>query len=289
MGVCHSPLPKMWSIKDKICLITGATSGIGFQTALQLSRIGAQVIITYRNREKAIETEKLIAAETTRHIDTFYCDLASFQSIRSFASAFTAKYTRLDVLVNNAGIWETDRQLSQDRIELNFATNHLAPFLLTNLLLDTLKNSAPARIVNVSSGSHQKAVINFDDIEMKTGFSSYKAYGQSKLANILFTKHLSEMLKSDNITVNCLHPGVVSTKIFDKLFKIGVLMMKPIMITPEKGAATSVYLATSDEVSDISGKYFAKKKVVNSSPASCNADDAQKLWDLSLEYVGRKG
>jgi retinol dehydrogenase 12 len=276
----------MWDIKNKTCLITGATSGIGFQTALQLARLGAKVIITYRDPKKGVETQKKLDAETGTKTDSFYCDLASFKSIRTFAEEFTAKYTRLDILINNAGIWETNRLLSNDGIELNFATNHLAPFLLTNLLLETIKKSAPSRIINVSSGSHKNATIDFEDLEMKTNFSSYKAYGQSKLANILFTKHLSEMLKFDNVTVNCLHPGVVSTKIFGNLAKIGVIMMKPIMITPEKGAKTSVYLTTSDEVSHTSGKYFAKKKVVISSPASCDMNDAKKLWDLSLKYVG---
>jgi NAD(P)-dependent dehydrogenase (short-subunit alcohol dehydrogenase family) len=280
---------KMWDITDKVCLITGGTSGIGRWTAKELSRLGACVVITYRNEQKALETQKWIAAETGRQVETYYCDLSSFDSIRSFVIEFKTRYTRLDVLINNAGIWETRRKLSKDGIELNFATNHLGPFLLTNLLLETIKKSGPARIINVASGAHQSAKIGFDDIEMKKDFSGYKAYGQSKLANILFTKHLSEMVGGLGITVNCLHPGVVSTNIFKNMGKIGVIMMKPFMITPEKGAQTSVYLATSEDVSNISGKYFSEKKVVNSSAISQDKEAAQKLWDLSSKYVGWKG
>jgi NAD(P)-dependent dehydrogenase (short-subunit alcohol dehydrogenase family) len=278
----------MWDISAKVCLITGGTSGIGRQTAKELCRLGARVVITYRDEQKKLETQKWIEAETGAKIDAFACDLSSFDSIRRFATEFKAHYPNLHVLINNAGIWETHRKLSQDGIELNFATNHLGPFLLTNLLLETIKNSTPARIINVSSGAHQSAGVNFDDIEMKNNFSGYKAYGQSKLANILFTKLLVEKVDRLNITVNCLHPGVVSTNIFKNMGKIGVALMKPFMITPEKGALTSVYLATSEEVCFISGKYFSGKKVVNSSSISQDREVAQKLWDLSTKYVGWK-
>jgi NAD(P)-dependent dehydrogenase (short-subunit alcohol dehydrogenase family) len=277
---------RMWDIKDKICLITGATSGIGRYTALELCRRGARVVITFRDERKALETQKWIETETGKTIHAYYCDLSSFKSIRNFAAEFKTKYQRLDVLINNAGIWETKRKLSKDGIELNFATNHLGPFLLTKLLLDTIKSSSPARIINVASGSHQNASINFDDIEMRKKFSGYKAYGQSKLANILFTKHLSEQLDGQQITVNCLHPGVVATKIFDNLGKIGTAMIKPFMISPEKGAQTSVYLATSDQVSNITGEYFSRKKVVNSSSTSQDKEIARKLWELCIDYVG---
>jgi len=275
----------MWDIKNKICLITGATSGIGMQTAFQLSRLGAQVVITYRDKEKAQETEKWIASETGANIKTFFCDLSSFESIRNFVKEFKTSYKQLDVLINNAGIWGKENKLSRDGIELIFATNHLAPFLLTNLLLDIMGKNDLARIVNVSSGSHKSAIINFDDIELKKQFNGYKAYGQSKLANILFTKLLSEKLSQSNVTVNCLHPGVVSTDIFNQLGKIAVGILKPFMLTPEKGARTSVYLATSDEVSHITGSYFSRKKVVNSSLISNDMEIAHKLWDLSMKYV----
>jgi NAD(P)-dependent dehydrogenase (short-subunit alcohol dehydrogenase family) len=275
----------MWNIKDKICLITGGTSGIGRQTALALARQGAHVVITYRDQAKARATEKYIKARTGVGIDAFYCELSDFGAIRKFADEFTSKYDRLDVLINNAGIWETPRQLSADGIELNFAVNHLAPFLLTNLLLDTLRKSAPARIITVSSNAHKNTGMRFDDIEMREKFNGFMAYSQSKLANILFSKHLAEMLSKDNVTVNCVHPGVVATKIFDNMGKMAAAMARIFMISAAKGAETSVYLATSDEVSHITGKYFDKKKVVNSSPASEDMEAAQRLWNLSLKYV----
>jgi NAD(P)-dependent dehydrogenase (short-subunit alcohol dehydrogenase family) len=251
-----------------------------------LCRKGAEVVITYRDEQKAIETQKWIASETGNNITTFVCDMSSFESIRNFAAEFQTKYQQLDVLINNAGIWETTRKLSKDGIELNFATNYLGPFLLTNLLLDMIKNSAPARIINVASGAHKNAKIDFEDIEMKKNFSGYRAYGQSKLANILFSTSLSAMLAGRQVSVNCLHPGVVSTNIFKNMNKIGLGMMKPFMITPQIGSQTSVYLAASDHLSNITGKYFSRKKVVNSSSTSTDEEVAKKLWDLSLKYVG---
>jgi NAD(P)-dependent dehydrogenase (short-subunit alcohol dehydrogenase family) len=276
----------MWNIEGKICLITGGTSGIGQQTALALARQGARVVITYRDKGKAIETGNNIVAKTGAVIDIFYCELSDFASIRKFAAEFISKYERLDVLINNAGIWETPRKLSADGIELNFAVNHLAPFLLTNLLLNMLRNSAPARIIIVSSNAHKNTDIRFDDIEMRDKFNGFMAYSQSKLANVLFSIHLAEMLKQEDVTVNCVHPGVVATKIFDNIGKMAASMARVFMISPQKGAETTVYLATSDEVSNITGKYFDKKKVVISSPASQDIEAAKKLWDLSLKYVG---
>jgi NAD(P)-dependent dehydrogenase (short-subunit alcohol dehydrogenase family) len=276
----------MWDIKDKICLVTGATSGIGRNTALELARKGGRVVITYRDEKKARYTQKWIAAETGKTIEVLFCDLSSFESICGFVSNFKSRYNQLHVLINNAGVLENTRKLSKDGIELNFAINHLGPFLLTNLLLDTIKGSAPARIINVASGAHKNAGINFDDIEMKKNFSGFKAYGQSKLANILFTNRLSTMLAGRHVSVNCLHPGIVTTDIFKNMDKIGVVMMKPFMIKPDKGAQTSVYLATSDQVSNISGKYFSRKKIVNSSSTSMDREIAKKLWELSANYVG---
>ncbi len=274
----------MWNIKNKLCLITGATSGIGLQTALELSRRGAQVVITFRNEEKAQETERLFKEHKLQHFERYYCDLSSFDSIRSFTNEFKSKHEKLDVLINNAGIWETERKLSVDGIELNIATNHLGPFLLTNLLLDILAN--PSRIINVSSSAHRTAQIFFDDIELKNNFSGYQAYGQSKLANILFTKQLAIKLMKLGITSNCLHPGVVNTNIFNKMGKIPIAMMRPIMINPIKGSETSVYLATSMGLNETTGRYFDKKKIVISSPASCDLVAAEKLWNLSCKYVG---
>jgi NAD(P)-dependent dehydrogenase (short-subunit alcohol dehydrogenase family) len=278
----------IWKIKNKLCLITGGTSGIGRETALELARRGARVVITYRNEKKADETENWIAWQTEAHIESMYCDLSSFRSIRSFVREFKAKYAHLDVLINNAGIWEPKRKLSVDGIELNFATNYLGPFLLTNLLLDTLHHESQARIINLSSATHKNSAINFDDIEMKNNFNGFRAYAQSKLANILFTKLLAEKLRDEDkdITVNCVHPGVVATHIFDRAGKLAAGMAKMFMLSPAKGAETSVFLATSDFVSITSGKYFTKKVAADSSPASCDMDAAKRLWELSEKYVG---
>lgn len=276
----------MWEIKNKLVLITGATSGIGKQTALELARQGARVAITYRNKQKAKETELFIKDQTGAVISSFYCDLSSFKSIRDFVAEFKDNYPHLDVLINNAGIWDPKFKLNPDGVELNFATNHLAPFLLTNLLLDSLKKSSQSRIINVTSAAHKNFKLNFDDIELKNNFNGFKAYCQSKLCNILFTVMLADTLRNTNITVNCVHPGVVATSIFDKMGKLAAGTVKMFMLSPAQGAETSVYLATSGEVSEITGKYFTKKKVVNSSPDSQNMEFARRLWDLSSKYVG---
>ncbi|MCK9612550.1 MAG: SDR family NAD(P)-dependent oxidoreductase [Bacteroidales bacterium] len=278
----------MWDIKDKICLITGATSGIGKATALALAKKNAHIIITYRNETIANELKDLIFAITGRKIKMYYCDFSSFVSIRKCAEQILSQHEQINVLINNAGIWESKRKLSEDKIELNFAVNYLAPFLFTNLLLDIIKKSAPARIINVSSGAHRKAEIHFKDLEFSRDFSGYKAYGQSKLANILFTKMLSEKLSGIGVTVNCVHPGVVSTGIFKNMNRIAIAILKPFLFSPEKGAETSVYLASSDDVSHISGKYFSKKKVVLSSAESNDMKKAEKLWEISSEYTGLK-
>ena len=276
----------MWKINDKTCLITGATSGIGKQTAIALARQGAKVIFTYRNEEKALETQKFITAETGTKSEMYYCDFSSLNSIRSFAEKFKAEHQQLDVLINNAGIWEPKRMLSADGIEMNFATNHLAPFLLTNLLLDLLVASNPARIINVASGAHKNVEINFDDLEMKQNFGGFKAYSQSKLGNVLFTKSLARKLANKNVMVYCLHPGVVSTNIFNNMGKFAASLMKLFLISPEKGAQTSIYLATVNEINSPSGSYFSRKKVVSSSRFSNSKEIADKLWDVSSKYVG---
>ncbi len=276
----------MWKICEKTCLITGATSGIGKQTALALTRQGAKVIFTYRNEKKAIETQKFIESETGTKPEMYYCDLSSFDSIRSFTEQFKSKHQRLDVLINNAGIWEPHRTLSVDGIEMNFATNHLSPFLLTNLLLDLLIKSNPARIINVASGAHKNVEIKFDDIEMKQNFRGFKSYSQSKLGNVLFTKSLAWKLAEKNVSVYCLHPGVVSTDIFKNMGKFSAGIMKLFLISPEKGAQTSIYLATANEINSPSGSYFFRKKVVSSSRISNNKEIADRLWDVSSKYIG---
>jgi len=272
-------------LKDKIVLITGATSGIGNETAKGLAALGATVVFTTRDDNKGKLTKDEIIKQTgNKNIDVIHCDLASFESIRSCVKEFKSKYKNLHVLINNAGTWDFKRRESKDKIENIFATNYLAPFLLTNLLLDILQKSSPARIINLTSGLHG-GTINFDDIESKKSFSGFKAYSQSKLAIILFTRILAKKLEGKGVTVNCVNPGMTRTNLGRDagiVYRAGFKLMSK---APKKGAETSIYLASSDEVKNISGEYFVKKKVRRSSEESYDLEMAKKLWDLSVKYV----
>ena len=278
----------MWKIKDKTCLITGVTSGIGLQTAIALSEMGAKVVGTFRDERKVELAKKTILRNTRQSIDFLHCDLASFDSIRTFVGDFNSKYDTLNVLINNAGIWETEKTLCKDGFEQTFAVNYLAPFLLTNLLAEKMIKSSPARIINVSSQIYSNGKINFEDLEFSEKYNGYKAYAQSKLAIMYFNQLLSEKLKPCGITVNSLHPGVVSTGIFKKMNNFAVTLMKPFLISPEKGARTSVYLATSDEVSEISGQYFVKCKSKNNLHLHDFENISRHLWQISEHYVNQK-
>ena len=273
-------------LKNKICIITGATSGIGKATATYLAKEGMQLIWPVRNLEKGEKVKKEISDATgNNNIRLMLCDLESLDSVRNFAGVFKKEFSQLDLLINNAGVWFSKREVTKDGYEKNFAINHLSHFLLTMLLLDTLKSSGNARIISLSSDAHRFTDMNFDDLQSEKSYNNFKAYGQSKLANILFVKKLSELLKGSGVIVNCLHPGVVATHLFDKMggFMKGVFGM--MMISPEKGAATSIYLATSDEVKEVSGEYFKKKKITKSLAASYNKESAEKLWNISLKLV----
>lgn len=281
-------------MKDTICLITGGNAGIGKATATGLAKKGAAVIIVARNENKAKAAVEAIRKESgNEKVSYLLADLSSQKSIRNLAIEYKAKYDRLDVLINNAGVFYSDFQLTEDNVELQFAINHLAPFLLTNLLLDVLKKSAPSRIITVSSRSHFRGKINFEDVNHSKNYEGYlKAYGQSKLANVLFTYELDRRLKGTGVTVNCLHPGVVNTSISlsnsNFTGKLFWLFSRPFMLTPEGGAKTSIYLASSPEVNGISGKYFDKCKAKRSSDISYDENVAGKLWRLSEEMVGLK-
>jgi NAD(P)-dependent dehydrogenase (short-subunit alcohol dehydrogenase family) len=270
----------------KICLVTGATSGIGKSTATALAALGAKVILIARNKEKA---ESVIQQMKSEHQDIsvqyLMADFSDLQEVRDLALAFKEKFTHLDVLVNNAGAFFNTRQMTPYEVERTFLINHLAPFLLTNLLLDTIKASLSARIVNVSSDAHQMADLDFDDLGLKRGFSGIKAYGRSKLANILFTYELARRLADTNVTANALHPGHVATDIWRTSFSILGPVIKWVLslvaLSPEEGADNSIYLATSPEVDGVSGKYFVKREPTKSSPASYDEKNAQKLWEVS--------
>ncbi len=273
----------------RVCIITGGTSGIGKATALGLAKLNVTLVIVGKDKkrgESALEDIRLRSGN--KDVNLMLADFSSQQSIRQLAQDFKSNYKGLDVLVNNVGVFMLRRSLTVDGIEKTFAINHLAPFLLTNLLLDLLKSSAPSRIVNVASASHYGAKIHFEDIQGERRYNLFGAYGQSKLANVLFTYELASRLRSTGVTVNCLHPGFVRTSLgrdngpLFPFFKIaGIFASKP-----EKGALTVVYLASSPEVSGVTGKYFTKRKEVRSSEESYNIETAKRLWQLSEELTG---
>ena len=276
---------------QKLILVTGGTSGIGKETIKKLALTGATVIFTARDVEKGEETKKEIIKETgNNNIDYLICDLASFISIRECAEEFIKRYQRLDVLINNAGVLSQEKQGSTDGIELNFAVNYLAPFLLTNLLLPLLKRNVPSRVINVSSSMHKEGEINFEDLESKKSFDKYKAYAQSKLALILFTKKLAKDINGSGVTVNALHPGVVGTEMtmqnVRKMNPIAAFIYKRTLLTTAQGAETSVYLATSPDVANVSGEYFVNKKIAHASPLASDIAVADKLWGISTKMVG---
>ena len=270
-------------MEDKICIITGANSGIGKATALGLAKMSATVVMLCRNKESGEVAQKLIISETgNKKVDLLLCDLSSQDQIRNFVSEFKQKYQNLHVLINNAGVMASKRKLSVDGFEMNFAVNHLAPFLLTNLLLDVLKKSAPSRIINVSSGAHKMAKIDFDDLQCENKkHRLMRVYGVSKLALMLFSYELSRKLDGTGVTINTVHPGVANTNLGRDMSKIGRGFGKLFFKSPEKGAETSLYLASSPEVEGITGKYYIKKQQKESSKESYNEDNAKRLWEIS--------
>lgn len=272
-------------------MVTGATSGIGEATARALAQMGATVIVVGRNPVRGVAAlERIRSAFGNAAIELMLADLSSLQGIRQLAEQYKQKHQRLHVLVNNAGAFFTTRQHSADGIELTFALNHLNYFLLTNLLLDPLNANAPARIVNVGASAHQFARrVNFDDLQGQRKYSSWGAYGQSKLCNLLFTYEMARRLNGTGVTVNALHPGVVATNFGMSgggLMPLFNRLMSVAMLRPEQSAQTVVYLATSPEVEGISGKYFMKQKGVRSSKASYDQSAANRLWQVSAEMCG---
>ena len=283
----------MNNMKDKTVLITGANSGIGYITTREIAKMGAKVVMLCRSEQRGRDALAKAKQESgSDDIHLLLCDLSSQADIRRAMEQFKLTYDRLDVLVNNAGAIFTKRQESVDGIEMTFAINHLGYYLPTLLLLDMLKESAPARIVNVSSGAHETGKFNFDDYNREQNFSSFAAYGESKMANILFTKELARRLEGTGVTVNALHPGFVATNFAKNtglLGKLAMTFIAPIVgISPEKGAQTSIYLATSPEVDGVTGEYFAKSKVKKTHAFAQNVEAQKRLWALSEELTGVK-
>ncbi len=279
----HQPM------QGKVCMVTGATAGIGKETARALAQQGAHAILVGRNPEKCAATVTAIQAQTgNQAVEAMVADLSSQAEIRQLADQFKREHQRLDVLVNNAGAIFLWRKESVDGLEMTFALNHIGYFLLTNLLLDTIKASAPARIVNVSSAAHRGNRLDFDDLQ-NTRRYGYDVYGQSKLANLHFTYELARRLEGTGVTVNALHPGFVASD-FAANNGWPVRLFKPLInlmaIPIDKGAETSIYLASSPEVEGITGQYFVERKATRSSEASYDAEAARKLWEVSAALTG---
>ncbi|WP_165224254.1 SDR family oxidoreductase [Aquisphaera insulae] len=280
-------------MQGKVCVVTGASAGIGFITARELVRQGARVIGVGRSPERCEAAARRIREETgSRAIEYLIADLSSQADIRRLASEIRAKVPRLDVLVNNAGGIFLTRQTTVDGLELTFALNHLAYFLLTNLLLDHLKANAPARIVCVASAAHRGVRLEFDDLNGEKRYSPWRAYQRSKLANLLFVRELARRLDSSGVTVNALHPGYVKTEIFRADGIRGWILRRAaelFAITPERGAETSIYLAVSPDVEGVSGKYFDRKRPIETSSAARDDEAAKRLWHVSEELTSASG
>lgn len=273
-------------MEGKVCLVTGATAGIGEATTLILARRGATVVGIGRNPAKNENSTKMIREETSNTaVEYLLADLSSQKDIRAVAQQFQSKYDRLDVLVNNAGATFAQRQESVDGIEMTFALNHLGYFLLTNLLLDILEASAPARIINVSSSLHKLGKIKFDDIPFNKGYSRAKAYQRSKLANIVFTYEIARRINNQKVTVNAMNPGLVATNVGNSAGgsaeKLKGLVDKIAGMTPEEGAQTIIYMATSPELTGVNGRYFVKEKSIPSSKKSYDLELGSQLWTVS--------
>lgn len=282
-------------LEDKHCLITGSTSGIGKQIAVGLANTKASVIIVGRDKVKCESTLEEIRKNVSTDIDKnrisyLVADLSSQASIHQLANKFLASHESLDVLVNNAGVFLPRRLTTVDGIEYTFAVNHLAPFLLTNLLFKKIKARTPSRIITTSSVAHRGANINFDDLQFeRRHYNGFKVYSQSKLANILFTKELSRRSRGSGVTTNCFHPGGVRTNLVQSgpwYYRLVWTIVSPFLISPERGADTAIYLASSSEVEGKSGKYFAKRKEVKVSGMANDQDAAVRLWRLSEELTG---
>jgi retinol dehydrogenase-12 len=277
-------------MQGKICLITGATSGIGFVTAQALAHQGATVVLVGRNPERAAAAVSSIQQATGNpHVACLMADLSVQDQVRQLAVEFQRRFARLDVLLNNAGAFFSRRSLSVDGLEMTLALNHLAYFLLTHLLLDTLNATPAARIVNVASDAHRNAQFDFTDPQGRQNYRGWRAYSQSKLANLLFTYELARRLATTDTTANAVHPGFVATRFGHNnrgLVGLFVWLAQFTALSPEQGAETLIHLATSPDAARVTGMYFVKKQPVGSSTASYDATAAQRLWQLSAELTG---
>jgi NAD(P)-dependent dehydrogenase (short-subunit alcohol dehydrogenase family) len=277
------------SSAPRVAVVTGASSGIGLHTALGLARAGMRVVVAGRDGARTEAARRVVTERSgSDRVDIAIADFSRLAEVRRLAAEILAGHNRLDVLINNAGLFSPHYRLSPDGFELTFAVNHLAPFLLTNLLLDRLKASAPARIVTVASEAHRRNRIGADDLTRPRDWTMMRAYGRSKLCNILFTRELALQLDPGEVVATCLHPGMVATAIGRRggLVELGWRVLKPFMISPEKGAETPVFLATVPDPTPFHGSYVVRKTVANPDPAALDGGLARRLWDESARLVG---
>jgi retinol dehydrogenase 12 len=285
------PTREIWNVRHKTCIVTGASSGIGKAAALELARLGAHVVLVCRDPQRGEQARREIATATgNAQVELRLVDLSAQADIRRLADDFLATTHPLHVLLNNAGLMMTERVESVDGIEMTLAVNHLAAFLLTNLLLARLIASAPARIVTVASHAHRYAYghMNFADLQSGQRYAGMRVYGQSKLANILFTRELARRLAGTNVTANCLHPGTVATRFGQNnrgVMRWGTKLIAPFVRTAAKGAETAVYLCASPDVDGMTGQYFYNKRPGRLNDAAQNDGDARRLWDVSAQMV----
>ncbi len=276
-------------IKEKICMITGANSGIGKATAKELAKKGFKIVMVCRDRIRGeIARNEIIEDSGNNHVDLMIADLASLNSVRNCVLEFDRKYENLHILINNAGTFNYKRKITSDGYESTFAVDYLAHFLLTNLLLVKIKKSAPARIINVSSNIHKYFKINFEDLMSEKKYVSQKAYSNAKFALVLFTYELAAQLKDMRVTVNALHPGHAKTQMTEptkKIWRFFLKLLSPMYRTPENAAQTSIYLASSPELENITGKYFKDCKEVKSHKLTYDKALQKTLWDMSIEFV----
>jgi NAD(P)-dependent dehydrogenase (short-subunit alcohol dehydrogenase family) len=273
-------------MEGRVCVITGATAGIGQAAATELARRGASVVLVARSAERAERTRReVVCAAGHERVGVVRADLAVQAQVRAAAAQILERWPAVHVLINNAGAYTRTRRETPDGIEMQWAVNHLAPFLLTSLLLDRLRASAPARVVTLSSGAHRGAELRLDDVEMRGGYNGLRQYANTKLANVLFTRELARRVPPAQVTANAMHPGVVGTEL---LFGgwAPLRLLKPFMRTPEQGARTTVYLASSPDVAAVTGEYFRDERPSRVSPAALDDAAARRLWEISERMTG---
>jgi NAD(P)-dependent dehydrogenase (short-subunit alcohol dehydrogenase family) len=279
------------AMDGKVCIVTGANSGIGRETALGLAQQGAHVVMLVRNEERGNEAkEYVIEKSCSRSIDLMLCDLSSMEQIRRFSKDYREKYNRLDVLINNAGAVISKREQTAEGFEKTFAVNYLAPFLLTQELLPILRSSSPSRVINLTSGLHSRAKVNLENLQSEGKYKGMNAYGSAKLMVVLFTYKMARELEGTGVTCNVVSPGFVATNLGrssgSRMNSIMFGMMKPFQLSPTEGAETSLYAATTPDLEEVSGRHFAKSQEKKSAEATYDTDLQDELWDTTLKLLG---